>query len=268
MVKTADSAAISEYMPTFPREGSRQSIAACSLVAFMRLSGSFVEPVGIFRMLEVPQRPAALHDRNGGEVVLGGRRGHGPLERPRVPGVTARARPPEIRPREVDEEHEDARGLEGDADGDDQVPDVPAASWLVGVDPARHPEQPWDVHEIEGEMEADDEEPEMHLRQRLVVHLSRDFREPVIEAAEERKDDGADDDVVEMGDDEIRTAQLPIERRTPEHDSRQPRDEELEQERGAEEHRGLELDLSAPHRREPVEDLDPGRYGNGHRRQD
>src|SRR5467141_3148438 len=96
MVKNADSAAISEYMPTFPREGSRQSIAACSLVAFMRLSGSFVEPVGIFRVLEIPQRPAALHDRNGGEVVLGGRRGRGPLERPRVPGVAARARASEV----------------------------------------------------------------------------------------------------------------------------------------------------------------------------
>src|SRR5712671_1101177 len=110
MLKTADSAAISEYIPTFPREGSRQPMAACSLLAFMRLSGSFVEPVGIFRVLEVPQRPAALHGRNRGEVVLGGRRGRGPLQRPRVPGVAARAGPPEIRPREVDEEHEDARG--------------------------------------------------------------------------------------------------------------------------------------------------------------
>src|SRR5207245_9452079 len=124
MVKTADSAAISEYMPTFPREGSRQSIAACSLVAFIRLSGSFVVPIGIFRMLEVPQRPAALHDRNGGEVVLGGRRGRGPLERPRVPGVAARARTPQVRPHEVDEEHEDGRSLEGEADGDGQVPGV------------------------------------------------------------------------------------------------------------------------------------------------
>src|SRR5882724_8205011 len=135
MVKTADSAAISEYIPTFPREGSRQPIAACSLVAFMKLSGSFVEPVGIFRVLEVPQRPAGLHHRNGGEVVLGGRRGRGPLERPRVPGVAARARTPQVRPHEVDEELEDARSLEGDADADDQIPDVPAPSGLVGVDP-------------------------------------------------------------------------------------------------------------------------------------
>src|SRR5882724_6078092 len=96
MVKTADSATISEYIPTFPREGSRQSIAACSLVALMRLPGSFVEPVGIFRVLEVPQRPAALHNRNGEEVVLGGRRGRGPLERPCVPGVAARARTSEV----------------------------------------------------------------------------------------------------------------------------------------------------------------------------
>ena len=71
-----------------------------------------------------------------------------------------------------------------------------------------------------------------------------------------------------MSDDEIRTAQLPVERCGPEHDPGQPRDEELEQERGAEEHRGLELDLPAPHRREPVEDLDPGRDRDGHRRQD
>src|SRR5215470_20181787 len=43
---------------------------------------SFVLPIRILGMLEVPQRPAAPYDRNGLEVVGRRRRGRGPLEPP------------------------------------------------------------------------------------------------------------------------------------------------------------------------------------------
>src|SRR3954471_17373500 len=112
MVKIAASAAMSEYIPTVAREGSRQSIGAVAAVAFMQSSRSFVEPVRSFRVLQVPQRPAALHHRNCGEVVFGRRRRGSPLQGPCVPRIAVRLRSPEVRAEDVEDEGEDSRGLE------------------------------------------------------------------------------------------------------------------------------------------------------------
>ena len=51
---------------------------------------SFVLPVRIVGMLQIPQRPAAAHHRQRREVVGGRRRGRRPLERPGVPRIVAR----------------------------------------------------------------------------------------------------------------------------------------------------------------------------------
>src|SRR5262249_21104908 len=69
---------------------------------------------------------------------------------------------------------------------------------------------------------------------------------------------------MEVGDDKVGTCELPIERRGGQHDPSQPRDQELEQKPDAEEHGRLELELSSPHRREPVEYLDSCRHRNRH----
>ena len=39
------------------------------------------------------------------------------------------------------DEDQDSRGLKDDADRDDQIPDVPTAARLIGIDPARHAQQ-------------------------------------------------------------------------------------------------------------------------------
>ena len=54
-----------------------------------RRARSFVRPVGIVGVLQVPERAAARRHRDDLEVVGRGRRGRGPLERPGVPRVVA-----------------------------------------------------------------------------------------------------------------------------------------------------------------------------------
>src|SRR5207247_8402113 len=99
-----------------------------------------------------------------------------------------------------------------------------------------HAEKPGDVHAIERQVEADEEEPEVQPAERLAVHPSRNFREPVIEGGEYREEDCAHDDVVKVRDDEVRIPEVPIERRGPEHDPGESGDEELEQEGRANDH--------------------------------
>ena len=66
---------------------------------------------------------------------------------------------------------------------------------------------------VERQVEADDEQPEVPLAQRLAQHSPGHLGEPVVERAEDREEDAAHDDVVEMRHHEIRVAELPIERR-------------------------------------------------------
>ena len=121
-------------------------------------------------------------------------------------------------------------GLEDGAAGDDQVQHPPAAVGFVGVDAARHAQQAGNVHEVEGEMEADDEEPEVPLAELLREHAAGHLRIPVIEGGKDHEENGADQHVVEVRDDEIGVAELPVEGRDGEHDAGEAGDEELEEE--------------------------------------
>ena len=107
---------------------------------------------------------------------------------------------------------------------------APAAVGLVGVDAARHAQQAGDVHEVEGEMEADEEEPEVPLAELLRHHAAGHLRVPVVEGRKEHEEDGADQNVVEVSDDKVGVAQLPVERGDREHDAGEAGDEELKQE--------------------------------------
>ncbi len=60
---------------------------------------------------------------------------------------------------------------------------------------------------------------------------------------------------------------MPIERCYAQHDPRKTGDQELKEKAYREEHRRLEVNLSAPHRRQPVEYLDAGRNSDSHRRE-
>src|SRR6266404_408963 len=105
----------------------------------------------------------------------------------------------------------------------------------------------------------------MQVAKSFVQHPPRHLREPVVEGAKNAKKDSPDNDVMEMRDNEVRTCKLPIEGRRAKHDACEAGNQKLEQKRDTEEHRCFELDLSTPHRCQPVENLDPRRNRNRHR---
>src|SRR6266404_1212937 len=167
MVKIADSAAMREYIATGPRAGSFHSSSAGGsvmdvvVITFVPCAYSatrtplLVFPVRIVRVLEVPERTAALDRWDDGKVIFRRRRFSGPFESPGIPGIVSSGFATVVRPQQVSQEHQDSGCLEENADGHDEVPFLPAASWFVGVDPSRHAEQSWDMHEVEGQVEAD-----------------------------------------------------------------------------------------------------------------
>src|ERR1700722_4521627 len=207
MVKNAASAAIRQYIATGPRAGSFHCSSASGMVMDGALMALLVLPVGIFGMLQVPQRAAAPDFRNRREIV-GRRRGSsGPFERPRIPWIAAGDLAAEIRPKQVADEHQYTRGLKEHADGDDEIPDIPAAPRLVGIDGARHSKNAGNVHEVERQMESNDEEPEVQFAERLAVHSSGHLRKPIIEGPKEREENTAHDDVMKGRDDEVRISE-------------------------------------------------------------
>ena len=158
-----------------------------------------------------------------------------------------------------------AENLKDDAAADDQVPHSPAAVELIRINPARHPENARDVHEIEREMETDQEKPKVPLAQRLVHHAAGHLGKPIVEGGEDGEENRAHQDIVEVRDHEIRSAELPVERRGRQHDAGKTRDQKLKQERDTKQHCDGEADVAAPKRRDPVEDLDSGGNGDDHR---
>src|SRR5579862_2779555 len=123
----------------------------------------FIFPIRIFRMFQVPQRPAAKHYRNLSKVVIWRRRRRMPLQRPRIPRIIACGRALEVTPDQIEDQEQDAKNLENHANRDDEVPNLPATARVVGVNPSRHTHQAGNMHEVECQMESDDEQPEVPL---------------------------------------------------------------------------------------------------------
>src|SRR5215468_9659087 len=137
----ADSPMMRAAIPTVPRYGrlhpsgvSRAGVA----IEFAALIASLVSAVRIFRMLQIPQRPAAGDCRDGRKVVCRRWGAYGPFESPCVPGIIPCNVSLPIRNKEVRYKHQDGDALNECADRDGQVQRVPTAARLVGVDPARH----------------------------------------------------------------------------------------------------------------------------------
>src|ERR1700734_1067833 len=158
MVKIAASAPIRANIPTRPRLGSRHSGSvrgSVKDVVVTALAPSFVLPVGIVGMLKIPERASALHRWNDGKVVCGRRRIGGPFESPGIPGIASGGFATVIRPEQVSDEDQNPGSLEENSDGHNEVPSVPTAAGLIGVDPSRHAQQSGDVHKVEGEVKPD-----------------------------------------------------------------------------------------------------------------
>src|SRR5487761_67998 len=129
MTKIADSAMIRQVMPIVPRSGNTQGSSATSGVIGTVLIDtlSFVIPVGVFRMLDVPKRAAAMDDRSRGEVVDRRRRSSRPLQRPRIPGIVARHFAFVIGVDQVVDKDEDSDSLKDSSNADEKIPYLPSA---------------------------------------------------------------------------------------------------------------------------------------------
>jgi hypothetical protein len=121
------------------------------------------------------------------------------------------------------------------------------------------------VHREEQQVRADEEDPESNLAGPVEQHLPRHLREPVVEAGEDREDRGTEDDVVEVGDHEVRVRDLLVERDRHEHDPRESTHDEHEDEARDEEQRRVEARSACDERHAPREHLDRRRYDD-HRR--
>src|SRR5215831_331262 len=150
----ADSAMMRAAIPTVPRYGrlhpsgvSRAGVVI-AVVALIARSFSFVAAVRIFRMLQIPQRPAAGDCWYGCKVVCGWRGAYGPFESPCVPGIIPCKSSLPKRNDKVRYKHENGDALNECADRYDQVQRVPPAARLVRIDAARHSQQSGNVHDI------------------------------------------------------------------------------------------------------------------------
>src|SRR5262249_12473034 len=116
IMKSAVSVTMRQTTATIPRDGKRHSAGSsggfkASAFVIDASSASFIFPVRVLRVLQVPERAAAAHDGQSLEVVFGGRRGGRPFERPRVPRAFACRLSFPVRPNEVDDKAHDSSRL-------------------------------------------------------------------------------------------------------------------------------------------------------------
>src|SRR5579862_2568237 len=123
----------------------------------MSITLSFVLPVGVIRVFQVPQWAAAADDRRRREVIFGRRRGRGPFERPRVPRIVAGRFAGTERAYDIDYQDEYGDALHQRSNRFDEIERVQSTPRLIGINAPRHPAQPREMHSVEGQMEADQE---------------------------------------------------------------------------------------------------------------
>src|SRR5262249_12265635 len=125
----ADSAMMSDAIPTLPRSGKVQ-VAGASKGGIEIVSTAAADPIPlsllvtairVLGMLQIPQRTATGDCRNRSEVVCRRWRAHGPLERPGVPRVVAGPRAFPVGDDQVRHEDQQADGLDECTDRNDQV---------------------------------------------------------------------------------------------------------------------------------------------------
>ena len=116
----------------------------------------------------------------------------------------------------------------------------------VRVGAARLALEPEDVHREEREVEPDEHQPEVQLAEPLVEHAAEDLRPPVVEAAEDREDQAAEQHVVEVRDDVVGVGLLRVGRDDRVRDAREAADGEHRDEAEREEHRRVAAAASRP----------------------
>ncbi len=186
----------------------------------------------------VPQRLAAGYGRHAAQPVAAAGQPFQGARAPDVARVVVDGRP-EIA-RQVDQEHQHARGDQVCAHGREQVERAKPLAFGIGVHPARHAGQAGEVHREEGHVKAHEHQPETPAAQPLGQGPLADERCPVIEGREQRKHHAAEQHVMQMRHDEVSVVRLQVERDHGDHDAGQAADDEHEEEPQDVQHRRLE----------------------------
>ena len=203
-----------------------------------------------------PQRVVAANRRRVEETVARRRGGHRPFERPRAPGIRPGDPAPAAAPHDVDEEHQHAQAEQDRAERRHEVQLAPAGLGRVGVNAPRHPPQAQLVEGEERQVEPDEEQGEVPQADPLAEHPAGPLGEPVIERPEEGEDRPADQDVMQVGDDEEGIVRLEVDRDRGEHHPGQATDQEGGEEGEHEPQRDFDERTTAPEGGDPAEDLD------------
>ena len=177
--------------------------------------------------------------RDRREVVARRRAAGRPLERAAVaPRVVHRdLRRVARREVHVHEERDHRDREDAGADRRDLVHPGEAVVGQVRRVATRHADDAEPVLDEERRVEADEQQPEVPLAEPLVEHLAGPLGPPEVEAGEHREHDGAEHDVVEVRDDEVRVGHVEVERRRRQDDAGQATEGEGDQEADRPEHR-------------------------------
>ena len=115
---------------------------------------------------------------------------------------------PEERPQQVADENQDARCLKEYTDGYDEIPDVPAATRFVGIDSAGHAQNARNCMKSNVRWNPIRNSQKCIRPSASLYILPGHLGEPIVESAEQREKNAADDYVVKVRDDNSTSCQV------------------------------------------------------------
>ena len=194
--------------------------------------------------------------------------GDRPLQGGRVPRIGRSLGP---MPHAPDNVPDKGKCPDPEADCTDRANDIEWLKLLETVidgrvgDASHHASKTEIMHWEEGQVEEHEGHPEMDPSKRVVEHPTRHFGKPEVDRCEDRKHAAAEEDVVEVGDDEVGMVDEEIDRGRGHEDAAEPTDHEHRDEGHGEGHRHRVMNRTAPDGSHPVEGFDRARHRNDHR---
>src|SRR6478609_3294698 len=164
-------------------------------------------------------------------------------------------------PDDVPQERQQGGAEQERADGGDGVVEGESVGGQVVGVAAGHADDAEPVLDQEGDVESDEGGPEVQLAESFVEEPAGHFREPEIDPGEGGEHDGAEQDVVEVGDHEVGVGDVKVQGGGGEDDPGEAAEQERDQEPAGPQHGCFEGELPFPHGADPVEEFQPG--GNG-----
>ena len=200
------------------------------------------------------------HDRVLLEVLRRRRRRHAPLQGRPPQGLPAKGSPLQQAAEQVHQHQHQAGGQDPAADRGGEIERGELGQVVVVA--ARHALHPQHHHGEVGDVKADEHQRPGDQRRFLCIAAAVELGEPVVHGGEKGEAGAAEDDVVEVADDELGVVDMDVGGSCAEDQAGEPADGEEEDEAEGEEHRRFQGDGALVEGGDPVEDLD-GR-GDGH----